>query len=380
VSWTCDPVPVDPDFLATQPGGEGHDPVAHYLAHGLERGLNPTPWFVTEWYAWQNPDWNSAHRAPYLHYLEVGAAEGRDPSPFVDVQRYREAMAGSIPAGAIYRSILEGIRSPALGVTDPERLAEDRRRFMAGIRLHAPSTRPVAEPRPALVVLQAGRGSLARRWYRDEGREWDLLVNYYDAAGFVPGLGEYAVFQKGTKFSAMRLLLDRFEELVRTYDHVLFLDDDVETSVGDLNRLFSLCRKHRLDLAQMGLTRDSSSNWPALFAQRGRTGPRPVSAVEIMMPTFSRAALDLIRPTLGRSVSGFGLDLVWGKLVGAMGGQIAVLDEAVAAHRRPVDQSGGAFYGYLRRAGINAKAELWDLVTAYDARRDVVSGAFSDAA
>ena len=380
MTWRRGPVPVDPEFLAAQPGGAARDPVAHYLAHGLERGLDPTPWFLTGWYAWQNPDWSRAHHAPYLHYLEVGAVEGRDPSPFVDIHRYREALGGVVPAESIYRAILDGLRSPALGVSDPTTLAESRRMFLSGIRLHAHRMRAVPDPRPALVVLQAGRGSLARRWYGDAGREWDLLVNYYDALGLVPGMGEYVVFQKGTKFSAMHLLLGRFGAVFGLYDHVLFLDDDVETSVADLNRLFARCRRHRLDLAQMGLTPDSSCNWPTLFAESGRSAPRAVSAVEIMMPVFSRAALDLVRPTLGRSVSGFGLDLVWGKLVGDAGGRIAVVDEAVAAHRRPVDQAGGAYYGYLRRAGINPKAELWDLVTAYDARRDMVAGPAAKAA
>ena len=233
--------------------------------------------------------------------------------------------------------------------------------------------RPLHKPRRGLVVLQAGRGLLAGRWHRDEGREWDLLVNYYDAAGFRPEFGDYACFQKGTKFTAMWLCLTRFPQLFRPYDHVLFLDDDVETSVNDLNRLFETCRGHELDLAQMTLTSDSSCNWPELFSQPNQTGPRPVSAVEIMMPVFSQKALRTIAPTLGQSVSGFGLDLVWGKRVADAGGKIAVLDDVVAAHRRPVDQSGGNYYSYLRSAGINAKAELWTLLNEYGAARDMVT-------
>ena len=130
----------------------------------------------------------------------------------------------------------------------------------------------------------------------------------------------------------------------------------------------------------MALTRDSSSNWDELFVRPGATEPRPVSAVEIMMPVLSRAALETIRPTLGQSISGFGLDLVWGKLVAEAGGRIAVLDEVVAAHRRPVDQAGGAYYTYLRQCGINAKAELWALITAYDTCRDMMGEGITTAA
>ena len=103
------------------------------------------------------------------------------------------------------------------------------------------------------------------------------------------------------------------------------------------------------------------------------SSPRKVSAVEIMMPVFSRRALGWVAPTLGQSISGFGLDLVWGQLVARNGGRIAVLDSVAATHARPVDQADGSYYRYLRRNGINAKAELWSLLKRYGANRDLVT-------
>lgn len=366
-------VPVDVRWLERQVPGLTSEHQTYYLEHGLVQSLDPTPWFITDWYAWQNPDWRLQYEAPYLHYLDVGRHEGRDPSPFIDIHQYRSALGDNIAPGVIYDLICKGHHSPALGVVDREILRRHQATFLAGISCVAHRLRPLANPRRALVVLQAGRNALAGDWSRDEGREWDLMVNYYDASGFRPGFGDYACFQKGTKFTAMWLLLTRFGHLFRTYDHVLFLDDDVNTNVADLNRLFAGCRRHELDLAQMTLTDDSSCNWVELFSRSAQAGPRPVSAVEIMMPVLSQKALRLITPTLGESVSGFGLDLVWGKLVADAGGKIAVLDSIVAAHRRPVDQGSGAYYSYLRRVGINAKAELWALLCDYGAAHDMVT-------
>ena len=93
-----------------------------------------------------------------------------------------------------------------------------------------------------------------------------------------------------------------------------------------------------------------------------------------MMPVFSRLALEQCALTFGRSVSGFGLDLAWGKIVRNAGGHVAILDDVVARHARPVDQSGGAYYSYLRRHNINAKAELWALMKEHGTERDMTAG------
>lgn len=366
-------VPVDrAHVMAQRPDpAPGDDLAGWYLEHGLAARINPTPFFVTDWYAWQNPDWVS-HSAPYLHYLEVGRAEGRDPSPFVDMRRYLAATGLTTRPDLAYGMILAGHRSSALGVySDRVDLERSQAAFLEGIVCLAHRSRPPARRRRALVVLQCGRGSKVDGWFDDAARDWDLLVNYYDARGHRPALGDYVFFQKGTKFTAMWMLWARHRAILEGYEHVLFLDDDVETTCGALNRLFAECRTHGLDLAQMALTADSSCNWRELFAREGVTGPRSLSAVEIMMPVLSARALRWIAPTFGASVSGFGLDLAWGKIVRDAGGRIAVLDEVRATHSRPVDQNGGAYYSYLRRHGLNAKAELWSLVTRYGAARDV---------
>ena len=364
-------VPVDPRHLARQGADATKDPVGHYLRFGLERGLDPTPWFLTEWYAWQNPDWARC-ATPYEHYLDIGRREGRDPSPFVDVTRYL-ALTGAEPV-AVYDLILKGQRSLALGVYEGRAdLERCQTAFLQAIEVVAHRIGPPSARRRALVVLQAGRGAMTGSWFDDAAREWDLLVNYYDADGFQPGLGDHVIFQKGTKFTAMWLLWRNFRHLLLGYDHVLFLDDDIETSCQALNHLFRDCRTHDLALAQMALSDRSSCNWPELFARPGAKGPRAISGVEIMMPVFSRAALEQVAPTFGRSISGYGLDLAWGKIVRAAGGRIAVLDDVVATHARAVDHGGGAYYSYLRRHLINPKAELWVLAEDYDAARTLSS-------
>jgi hypothetical protein len=365
------PDAIDVAHLLAQAPDLADRPDDGYLTEGLARRLNPTPWFDTDWYAWQNPDW-SEYASPYLHYLEKGCAQGRDPSPFVDIPRYCDMT--KVPAHKAYGLICAGFHAPALGIYENrDDLARCQDAFRAGLQLLGHRVTKPRARRAGLVVLQAGRGLPVELWSDAPDRAWDLMVNYYDAAGFQAGLGDYAVFQKGTKFTAMWMLWQRFRSVLLDYDHVLFLDDDVETTCADLNKMFEMCRKHQLDLAQMSLSKASFTSWSALFSRPGITGPRSISAVEIMMPVFSRKALNLVSPSFGQSISGFGLDLVWGKLVSQAGGRIAILDEVQATHARPVDQAGGAYYSYLRRHMINAKAELWQLLKDYDADRNLMS-------
>lgn len=369
-------IPIDTVFLDEQvsklAGSQDH--LRHYLACGLADGIDPTRFFSTDWYDWQNPDWCDGFAAPYLHYLAVGRAEGRDPSPKVDVVRYRECLGASISKPAIYGRILSGVRSVAAGVyEDLDQLTQLQRDFWGNIAVLAHRKSPPRRKRKSLVFCQAGQSACLDGWVHTEERDWDLLVNYYDAKGLRYGVGEYVFFQKGTKFTAMKLLSERFPEIFQAYDHVMFIDDDVEVEPGQIDQMFAACRAHGLDLAQMSLTDDSACNWAALYSRGQNPAPRSVSGVEIMMPVLSSRALGWIRPTLGQSISGFGLDLVWGKIVTDKGGRVAVLDHIAARHVRGADQAGGAYYQYLRRHHINAKAELWALINRYAAGRELIA-------
>ena len=79
------------------------------------------------------------------------------------------------------------------------------------------------------------------------------------------------------------------------------------------------------------------------------------------MPIYSSRLARAMFPDFGRSISGFGLDLLSGVRCAELGGTAIVIDEVVAVHARAIDQGGGAYYRFLRENGINANAELWAL-------------------
>ena len=198
-------VPIDREYLEKQvpelKGTERH--TEYYLKAASSRAIDPTRFFITDWYAWQNPDWADQFANPYLHYLDKGAKEGRDPSPFVDVARYLDVTGGAIPRSGVYAALLSGLRSPTLGVYESEAdLIACQSGFLSGISLYAHRMTLPRSTRPALVVCQAGKGAKQGCWAKAETRNWDLMLNYYDAQGMRPGLGEYALFKRGQNLPA----------------------------------------------------------------------------------------------------------------------------------------------------------------------------------
>lgn len=359
-------IPIDADYYRTQTNdfAAAADPLKHFLEKGVKQGLNPTPYFATDWYAWQNPDYAESHKNPYLHYLEKGRYEARDPSPMIDMRRFLDVTGGRIARQDAYDAIRGGLATPALGVyRDWRDLTTVQERFTTALPFTLHRLGRVRPDRRFLVALQTGPGSVHRTWFSgDADRNWDLLVNYYDVQGFDAGLGEHVVFQPGTKFTAMARLVREVPQIFERYEAILFLDDDIEVSMGGLDRFFNICFSHGLDLAQMALSRRSHCIWPSLYqrseAASSANGWRQLNAVEIMMPLLSRRAVGLVSDTFQESVSGFGLDLLWGQRVREAGGKIGIIDKVCVHHEKPIDDVGGAYYAYLRSCQINPKAEL----------------------
>jgi hypothetical protein len=334
--------------------------------------ITETKFFDPDWYGWQHPDWQEHYETPSNHYAGVGRFANFDPSPMVDMVRFGDVVGHRIPPEQRLEAIRKGFRSIALGVyegwSDLERAQKD---FIDAICLTRLRDDRAMSRRKNLVFLQTGPQSTHREWYTDARRSWDLVVNYYNVNGFEQGFGDAVFFQAGTKFTAVHMLLTRYPEVFRGYDYVLLLDDDIRVSMGGLDALFLACKQRALDLAQMALSDRSHCVWEFAYA-RGRTGLRYVSSVEIMMPVLSRRAMAICGPDFRQSVSGFGLDLLFGKKVASIDcSNVAIIDDIVVDHLKPVDDVSGGYYSYLRSMHINPKAELRRLISQADLEKGI---------
>ena len=250
----------------------GESLLALYLARPEANAPSPSAEFDHAWYVSQNPDWMQSHPHPFLHFLESGMRNGRRPRPDIDLEFVRDVIRGgrrSLEAAA-YRVF---DRTPCDGELGPplnrEQLRARQDRFYADARPQESNAKRAAPARNFLVFVQCGEGFDAS--YLEEPRGYDVLLNYYKESSVNPK-AEIAVFQAGTKTTAIRRLMELRADLLLRYEAVLFLDDDVEIGAEGIDALFRAMTAERLDLAQPALTADSLTAYP--FLKRPSVGLR----------------------------------------------------------------------------------------------------------
>jgi len=349
----------DPRFYRERaglaPGARGL--LGHYLAKDPAVAQPPSPEFDPPWYAARNPDWRSTHPHPFLHFLELGLPGGRRPRADIDMAFVRDVIRGR---GRSLEEAAMRVFDPKPGDGDMkpplcrEAFFARQQSFYDAGRLRIQREGPARGK--SLVFVQCGRGFAAPWLGRPRG--FDVLLNLYEEGEADPR-ADAVVVQAGTKTTGVRRLLAERPDLLLRYEAVLFLDDDVELGAADIDALFAVTRDGRLDLAQPALTADSETAFAFLKRPEAPKAVFEVSSVEVMAPLMTRRAIEAAGWAFSESVSGWGTDLLLGPTIrAAFGpGRVGVVGSVAARHARKVDLTGGAYYAYLRRYGIDPAHE-----------------------
>jgi hypothetical protein len=190
-----------------------------------------------------------------------------------------------------------------------------------------------APSRRNLVIARVGAASLHPQWVDDDApRNWDLRLCPFQPIGDVAAGDVIA----GPKWAGLRELLTTWDGW-RAYDYIWLPDDDIAASQSTINRMFDLAATVGLDLFAPAL--DERSHYAHFDTVRNpHFFGRWVGFVEIMVPGFSRAALERLLPTLDESVTGWGwgLDSVWPKVLDYR--NVGIIDATAVTHTRPVGE------------------------------------------
>src|SRR4028119_2336294 len=160
----------------------------------------------------------------------------------------------------------------------------------------------------SLVLARAGRNSLHRCWV-DPGRprDWDLYLCPFQELFPQEDIGcTTGEVIPGPKWTGLRQLLNGWDGW-RQYDFIWLPDDDILASQDTISAMFDAARALRFQLFAPGL--HEASHYAHYTTMRNQSFfARRVGFVEIMVPGFSRAALEQLLPTLDLSTTGWG----WG--------------------------------------------------------------------
>lgn len=213
-----------------------------------------------------------------------------------------------------------------------------------------------------LVVVRAGDTSLHPQWTRNlDTRDWDLVVSYYgDDAARYRDAGEQRIDDAGQKFAGLHALLAR-DDWWRRYDYIWLPDDDLAIDQDGVSALFERAAALDLALAQPALAWDSYYSHRITLAHP-RFALRMTNFVEVMAPCFARPFLERCLPTFVENLSGWGLDVLWPRMLPRLPRRCAIIDAVLMTHTRAV---GGPTYDKLRAAGLTAADEADALMRKY---------------
>jgi len=218
-----------------------------------------------------------------------------------------------------------------------------------------------------LVLARVGRNSLHPCWIeRGKPRDWDLVLCPYQPLG--PQDEQELVVGDvipGPKWGGLREMLNAWDGW-REYDYVWLPDDDVYVPQDTIGSMFDIARALGLDLFAPALHETSYFAHFITMANRRFHG-RWTGFVEIMVPGFSRPALERLLPTLDLTETGWGwgLDSVWPKLLGYE--NVGIIDGTPVIHSRPV--------GQMRDPDLGARvlSESDRLLSTYECRQEHVT-------
>lgn len=202
-----------------------------------------------------------------------------------------------------------------------------------------------------LIITLTGKKTLLKNWVGDDNN-FDIHILYYSDEGKVYfdllKQGHKVEKVKGEKWFCIQQYINQNPQLLETYDTFWFPDDDLFIDNESINKLFNIHNKYNLFLSQPAAIGYTSHE----ITKPQNCKLRYTNFVEIMCPMMSKETLKILLNSFNLTESGWGLDLLWPKLLNYPKNKIAIIDEVVIIHTKPVGQN------YQNRFSVSPMDEL----------------------
>jgi len=203
-----------------------------------------------------------------------------------------------------------------------------------------------------LIISCVGDKSLHKNWICK--KKYDIFLINYGSKDYSKDCKFYKE-KKGFKYN---LIYDEIiqNNFIEEYEYIWIPDDDIYMSTNEIETLFKIAKNYNLWICQPSIV-----GWYGLKITLNNidTKIRFTNYVEIMCPCFESSALKKCLETFKENKSGWGIDHLWNVKLGQPTDKIAIIDEIVATHTRPI--GGGEIYKKLNGNFSEAQKENYDL-------------------
>lgn len=194
-----------------------------------------------------------------------------------------------------------------------------------------------------LIISPIGDESFHHEWVKGE-TNFDLVLIYYGDDEFIAESNtkytSHVYTAKGSKYHLIKSFIESNIEFISNYAYIWIPDDDVSISTENINRLFSVADQYQLSICQ-----------PAMDGYVSHEITKPISNsflrytnfVEVLAPLFSLESLLKVYKTFNLNYSSWGYDYLWPHLLDYPQNKIAIIDDIIMTHTRPVGQNYSRF-------------------------------------
>jgi len=208
-----------------------------------------------------------------------------------------------------------------------------------------------------IVISRNGPNSLHEEWLLNSDlKNWDLILLFYDEDSYkkVEDLKIRSYFYPGGKWEAYYNFFRDYPEILNDYDFFWFVDDDVSLESNQINKMFQSMNDYDLDIAQPAMSLDSYFSY-LITIQCETFKIRFSNFVEVMAPCLKKSLLKDMLPFFKDAFTGMGLDSIWTYKSRKEPNKMAILDEVVMTHTRPV---GGPLHQKLKEKNKSFREEI----------------------
>lgn len=209
-----------------------------------------------------------------------------------------------------------------------------------------------------IIIIACGDNSLHANWL-SKNSNFDIAVIYYgsDINKFneYSNSSTYSLMLKGEKWFLINEFINKNITKLVDYKYFWFPDDDLKSDTDSINNLFEINTKYQLDLSQPALDGHVSHE---IVKKVNGCLLRYTNFVEIICPLMSYSCLLKLKNTFTLTKTGWGIDFLWTKLLNYPTNKIAIIDDIVVTHTKPVGND-------YSRFNVNPMDELNNIVSQH---------------